>query len=879
MTRQRRALDQLRKTAKTVGVPWHGRTDMFSRFDEIVDHIKRHPEHLLNGVLGLSSFFCNLTPSKKLLPRQIIAADNLLSLWDKLPSTTHIQALGASLEMSNISTLGLIQRYGGLGLYLHQLVDEFCTTPPRSHLISSREAFNSYATAFHTLLPPNTLVYYALISLLPICNEFFSFSSNFGSLDTTTFEDKAITHSLEFTRRLIFMESDALSTAYHIERSELWALCMRRLQRLNAQTPRALVTALHLLNEILLHNLVVDACSLSAPDMSKFSKEAIELFSVTTKYEIMLWETLNETARADEASAYFAWPSVFFFPPDDDNWSIVNLIVDRLIENDIGDLKQFLSSRPLTTLLLARLAYFKHESINTFSAACCVKPESILATTHDVLCIYSANPASLDYDAPHRAAVRAELFARPPAHYLVASNVQMNISGTAALLCGWWLNTRLALGAIGEARRPYGRSFLDWKRRLRRSAVRAAEVPGEHLFDEGLVWTTSFDEQQAALMGLVNVPFPPFERFEEEEFSRFFRWEREIQSRDGDNGMKEIGLQAVNSLCAEAEEYAVDLLFAGLDINGPVFLYFSQNNRKWHHCGGPSFINRPTLFKSLDKIRKDSLLRVTQRDELFNFDLIWHPVVGDVFSQLPLGPRISVILSPEFQSSPLVSIVASRIYKLYGDESAIGEIDLGAFVKYGSFSTREANVQNKAFLSFVDSDLVSNEIRWSDWGWQGKIVSRFGPTDILNALESQLCVLHFVMHGHLNRGEPVLSFLLTPKGPLFAFELMERDIAVRLLVINSCSSTSEGLFCAPNACSVGRVAVMNGAEVVLGNVFPINTATARKAAITFQSSLAGLRRSPAHAFTRSIGTVSDEEGATPPVAIFGRSIRTLFSQL
>lgn len=879
MTRQRRALDQLRKTAKTVGVPWRGRTDMFSRFDEIVDHIKRHPEHLLNGILGLSSFLCSLTLSKKFLPQQITAADSLLSLWDKMPSTTHIQALSASLERSNISTLGLLEKYEGLGLHLQQVVDEFCTFPPRSHLFSSKEAFNSFAITFHKLLPDKTLVHYALISLLQICSEFFAFSSNCGALDTTVFEDKAITHLLEFTRKFMFMESDALSAAYYLERSELWALCMRRLQRLNTQTPRALATALHLLNEVMLHNLVIDACNLSAPDMSNFGEEAIGLFAVSTKYEILLWETLNEIARADEAAAYFAWPSVVFFPPDDDNWSIVNLTVDRLIENGIGDIKQFLSYRPLTTLLLARLAYFKHESINTFSSACCAKPESILATTHEVLCMYSANPASLDYDTPHRAAVRAELFARPPAHYLVASNVQKNISGTAALLCGWWLNTRLALAAIGEARRPYSRSFLDWKRRLRLSAVRAAEVPVEHSFDEGLVWTANFDKQQAALQGLVSVPFPPFERLGEEEFSRFFRWEREIQLRDGDNGMKKIGLRAVNSLRAEAEEYAVDLLFAGLDINGPVFLYFSQDNRKWHHCGGPAFINRPTLLKTLDKIRKESLLRVTQRDELFNFDLIWQPVVEDVFSQLPLSPRISVILCPEFQSTPLVSIIASRMYKLYGDESAVGEIDLGAFVKHGSHSTRETNSQNKAFLSFVDSDLVGNEIRWSDWGWQGKVVSRFGPADILNALESQLCVLHLVMHGHLNRGEPVLSFLLTPKGPLFAFELMERDIAVRLLVINSCSSTSGGLFCAPHACSVGRIAMMNGAEAVLGNVFPINTDTARAVAITFQNCLAGLRRSPAHAFTRSIGTVSNEEGISPPVAMFGRSIRTLFSHL
>lgn len=343
----------------------------------------------------------------------------------------------------------------------------------------------------------------------------------------------------------------------------------------------------------------------------------------------------------------------------------------------------------------------------------------------------------------------------------------------------------------------------------------------------------------------------------------------------------EAGKEKIKILIKEAQVHSVDLIFVSRSNNGLCVLSYKPVDDYWLSFEGMESISRASLMKGVVVDWKNAAAYTRPIDKQFDsMTEITIQIADMVIKNVNPGSRIAFVITPELSNFPIIPIFANIIAKVRGKGTAIGEINFngGAFDKINYESNCLCgSPDNCSYIAFVDKDITLDEIKWGENGLKGKTRTNFSCKDILKALTDETDLVHIVVHGHYEKESPMFSFLETPKGPFFSWQLLDVVPKTKLLILNSCSSMAGGAFTGWHSSAPMRLAVTKGVETALGNIVPVPTSEAMKTCTILQRQLIKNGMSIAEAYTVAVTETAENKYQFNALSLLGRSINSLFS--
>jgi CHAT domain len=434
---------------------------------------------------------------------------------------------------------------------------------------------------------------------------------------------------------------------------------------------------------------------------------------------------------------------------------------------------------------------------------------------------------------------------------------------------------------LGRPRQQETESYQAWRNRVGECAYRSTAAREDAYCDADLSKQMATIFNAATDAGLEVTPLHPSTLEYALLKSELPQHLRRVSPLPSVAEIRRTAVDIVARWVSEAVEREVDLLFLTLSDKGVSAAHFSAGTATWSGTEFLPALNRPMLAAHtapfsigeraiLPWVGPDDQSMDTKRiGEALPSVWFAFAIVDELLKQFTLGRRVAVSLSPDLIALPLTPVLAWQLGRQASGHVA-ELVPVPAQVEATVSST-------DTFTAFALESMSPAEVIWQDFRMELRKAPDFTPKAVLDALASEVDVVHVATHGVFDPYDPLFSFIVTHAGPLLALDIARGSFRAPLLVLNSCASLQSGLAGGVAGYPMGRIAVANGVRVVLGNIFPIESEVAARFALAFQRLFGRGGLSLAGAYSEALSAFDSNSPEALGYSLLGASIEELFT--
>ncbi len=837
---------------------------------QILNHLDQYRPLMLKGLCRLSSELNFCIPESPVSLAELAQVRNLLGLWGVLP------AYLPPLQPRNWSNRFLNTQYE-LAVGSHERIHLYFEAARRR--LGAEFAYREMAHPFeyYQEIGGPRYVQAKLATMVSQVQSWLQTGQLFWKDDL--FAD-LIELELDHFRSNNSMQQEVKGAAFDFDPLHLYFMGEKVIDRVGPFMPRAAAETLNVLNLLVLAPVVTQVTT-GRTGQLPIGGDTVGLLANSLALEARIWNGLGHEGRALAAICCQVWLRSLHadFEPDS-LWKGTS--AEQAAAMSLQGLKAKATECPLFGVMaldsIVRMDFASHPVWQAMN----VSPEAVFATINELLGPLAANPSALPHRLRYRAVVRAMLSSYAP--ILELTSFHCRNGRMAEALADWhleWDRTRSRLVRLPHLPPTVARPFGEWRTELAERAIeKVLKLEDERINAE--ISCEEFGQRLAAVVGTEAVaPQLPHELMldsTKEELPLYFAVSRPTLA----GASLENSRQFVQSICARLRELDTDLLVITFANGGISVLHYRSDRNRWQAANGiPEFsqaaLGLLTVYAGRSGGEDDDagwgspgLPQGMTAPQLLS--RIADQMVQFAFRRHQIRARNCLIIAPDLEGVPVACSLALKLHQEFGDKAHLGELS-----RAGRPEAFAPPATGGRFAGFRDP-LLEDEIIWESLGLSGEVRQQFGPEDLLAELERDQEIVHVVTHGVLDYQAPAFSFIVADQAPLFSFDLFSRQFAVKLLLLNTCSSGAGGAFGGGSGYAPLRTSLDAGVEVAVGNLFPVETDLAARFAIAFQKSLVAEKLGCAAAFCRAVGAAGVKGGEIPSFMLVGRSLESLFSE-
>ena len=836
---------------------------------QILNQLEQYRPLMLKGLCELSSVLNFCIPESPVSRAELAQVRSLLGLWEVLP------AYLPPLQPRNWSNRLLNTQYE-LAVASHERIHLYFKAARRRLGPEFAHGEMAHTFEYYQEIGGPRYVQAKLETMVSQVQSWLQTGQLFWKDDL--FAD-LIELELDYFRSNNSMQQEVKGAAFDFDPLHVYFMGEKVIDRVGPFMPRTAAEALNVLNLLVLEPVLTHVTT-GRTGKLPIGGDTIGLLANSLALEARIWNGLGHEGRALAAICCQVWLRSLHagFEPDH-LWKGTSS--EQAAAMGLLGLKAKATECPLFGVIvldsIVRMDFASHPVWQAMN----VSPEAVFATLNELLGPLAANPSVLPHRLRYRPVVRAILSAYAP--ILALTSFHCRNGRVAEALADWhleWDRTRSRLVRLPDLPPTVARPFGAWRAQLaERAKEKVLKLEDQRITAE--ISVEEFDERLAAVSGTDVATIVPEQLMldsTKEEFPLYFALSHPTLA----GASFENSRQFVQSICARLRELDTDLLVITFANQGISVLHYRSDRNRWQAANGiPEFsqaaLGLLTVYAGRSGGEGDDagwgspgLPQGMTAPQLLS--RIADQMVQFTFRSHQIRARNCLIIAPDLEGVPIACSLALKLHQEFGDEACLGELS-----RAGRPEAFAPPATGGRFAGFRDPSL-EDEIIWESLGLSGEVRQQFGPEDLLAALECDQEIVHVVTHGVLDYQAPAFSFIVADQAPLFSFDLFSRQFAVKLLLLNTCSSGAGGGFGRGSGYAPLRTSLDAGVEVAVGNLFPVETDLAARFAIAFQKSLVAEKLGCAAAFCRAVGSAGVKGGEIPSFMLVARSLESLFSE-